>query len=135
MGLTVTDPATISSTPWWMAGSAMAGAIVLKVVEWFLRRHRDRASEDLVVAQARTEIALVEGLKARIAHLENRQTDLERRLTDEMDKRLQALEEGSRLRLRVLQLEVLLRANNIPVPADPFGLRADVHPAPESTGP
>lgn len=102
--------------PWWMAGSAIAGAIIVKTVDWWLGRRRDRASDDLIVAKASAEIELLDVLKTRIDHLEARQAELERRIIDEIHARLQAMEESSRLRLRVLQLEVVLRSHGIEIP-------------------
>lgn len=126
----MSDPATLSVTPWWMAGSAIAGAIVLKVIEWFLGRRRDSAAESVALAQARGEVTLVDALKARVTTLEARQAELEHRLTREMELRLRAQEEVTRLRLRVLQLEAVLRAHRIEVPADLFAW-ADAAPDPE----
>ncbi len=115
------EPSNTLVAPWSVAGSAIAGAIVMKVVDWWLSRRRATASDDLVIAKANAEIVLMEVLKTRIEHLETRQADLERRIVEEIKGRLRAMEESSRLRLRVLQLEVALRSHGIDIPAEMAG--------------
>lgn len=107
------------SAPWWLAGSAIAGAVVIKTMDWWLNRRQRNAEDGLVVANADGNTALIDALKERITSLESRQAWLENRITEEIKLRLSAIEELARLRIRVLQLESLLRANGIDAPSDP----------------
>ncbi len=116
------------SAPWWLAGSAIAGAVVIKTMDWWLSRRRSLAEDGLATATAGGSTALIEALKERIVALEGRQAMLEHRLAEEIQLRLAAIEQMARLRIRVLHLEGLLRANGIEVPADPSDPeRADAH--------
>lgn len=108
------------SAPWWLAGSAIAGGIVIKTLDWWLGRRVNRADENLSVTQANSESALIQSLHDRIASLEARQAQLEHRLTEEIQMRLQAQEEVMRMRLRIMQLEAALRAHHIDLPVDLF---------------
>lgn len=100
------------SAPWWLAGSAIGGAIVLKVTEWFLQRKSSSAAEN-------ASAALINGLSTRITALEGKIGALETRVTEEVRLRLIAQEEQSRLQGRISVLVQVLHANGIEIPPEP----------------
>lgn len=102
--------------PWWLAVSSIAGAIIIKVADFFLGWKSDRASEN---AQA----ALIQGLTDRIVGLEARLTTVEARLAEEIGLKLKAQEEMIGLRANVSRLvshlsdlEELLRKHGVEPP-------------------
>lgn len=107
--------------PGYMGIGAVSGAVVLMVLRWFLNRDVQKAQEGVQIASADGHMSLIDALKERITALEQRQAHLEERLTAEIDLRLKAQEEVTRLRFRVMQLEDLLTNHAITVPPDAFG--------------
>lgn len=100
------------TAPWWMGGGALAGVLVLKVIEWFLARKKDRTETD-------ANVALVSGLTERIQALEVAQSAMTERLEKEITLRMQAQEEAHRLRLRVMSLESAMRSIGAVIPPEP----------------
>lgn len=95
----------------WMAGSALGGALVLKAVDWFLARKKERTETD-------ANVTLVQGLTERIEHLEKAQRDMATRLDDEITQRQRAQEEAHKLRLRIITLETTLRQLGAVIPPE-----------------
>lgn len=114
-------PSLSSYAPSYLGVGAISGAVVMMVVSWFLKRDLQKAQEGAQIASADGHMSLIEALKDRITALESRQAHLEERLTAEIDLRLKAQEEVTRLRFRVLHLEELLKSHAINVPPDAFG--------------
>ena len=100
-----------SIAPWWMAGGALAAAIVLKSFDWFIGRKKDRTETD-------ANVALVGGLTERIERLENSQARMTAQLDEEIRLRQAAQEEAHRLRLRVITLESAMRSVGAVIPME-----------------
>jgi len=119
------DPTLMSgfspSAPGYLGLGAISGAVTLMVVRWLLNRDVQKAHEGAQIASSEANTALMQALQERITALEQRQAHLEERLTAEIDLRLKAQEDVTRMRFRVLQLEQLLKAHAINVPPDTFG--------------
>ncbi len=98
-------------SPWWMAGSLLAGAVVMKVIDWWLSRKKDRTETD-------ANVVLIAGLSSRIEALEAAQVRMGQTLQEEMKLRMAAQEEAHRLRLRVMTLEAALRGLGAVIPPD-----------------
>lgn len=109
------------SAPGYLGLGAISGAVTLMVVRWFLNRDVQKAHEGAQIASSEANTALMQALQERITALEQRQAHLEERLTAEIDLRLKAQEDVTRMRFRVMQLEELLKSNAINVPPDTFG--------------
>lgn len=97
------------ATPWWMAGSAAAGVLLLKAWDWWQQRRSLRAAEG-------GASALIEGLTARVQELQSRVSAIEERLVQEIKARVAAQEEAAMLRVRVRVLEHALRSAGIALP-------------------
>lgn len=95
--------------PWWLAGSFLAFWIVRETWGAMLSRRKERTETD-------ANVQLVEGLSKRVEALENRLTTQDQRLQQEVDMRLRAQEEASKLRMRILQLESVLRGLGAVIP-------------------
>lgn len=107
-----------ATTPWWMAGSAIAGGVVLKVVEWAFTRRKNRTETD-------ANIELIESLREgldrqgkRIMEMEERQDRIHTRLEEEIRLRQEAQEEAHWLRVRVQVLEGALRQLGAVIPEE-----------------
>lgn len=114
-------PSVSPYAPGYMGVGAISGAVVVMVVRWFLNRDVQKAQEGAQIASSDANTTLMQALQERITALEQRQAHLEERLTAEIDLRLKAQEEVTRMRFRVLQLEELLKSHAINVPPDAFG--------------
>ena len=104
--------------PAWMGGSAIAGIVVMKAIDWWLSRRSNRAQENQLVAAADGTTQLITQLNARIVALETRQADLEGRLNQETTARIEAQEKVSRLRQRITVLTAVMKHHRIEVPAE-----------------
>lgn len=104
--------------PAWMGGSAIAGIVVMKAIDWWLSRRSNRAQENQLVAAADGTTQLITQLNARIVALETRQADLEGRLNQETTARIEAQEKVSRLRQRITVLTAVMKHHKIEVPAE-----------------
>lgn len=104
--------------PAWMGGSAIAGIVVMKSIDWWLSRRSNRAQENQLVAAADGTTQLITQLNARIVALETRQADLEGRLNQETTARIEAQEKVSRLRQRITVLTAVMKHHRIEVPAE-----------------
>lgn len=112
-------------TPGGMAVGAIAGAIVMKVVDWFLNRRRLAAETDANVdllqnlregmAAQREELSSIGN---RVKAMEEEAESLRKRLEDEIARRQQAQEEAHTLRLRVQTLESAMRSIGAVIPPD-----------------
>lgn len=101
-----------------MGGSAIGAILLMKAVDYFMNRRANRAQENQLIAAADGSAGLIEKLNTRIIALESRQTDLESRLNEEVEKRLKAQEEVSRLRQRIAVFTAVMRHHKIDVPAE-----------------
>lgn len=106
-----------------VVGTGLGAAAVTQLFNWFLNRRRDNAQTDAVIADATGKVGLIEALEARVLASENRQTaqdlrikDLEDRITLEIDLRLKAQVENHSLRLRVTELEYVIRQAGLAMP-------------------
>ncbi len=102
-------PDISEGAPWWLAGSVVAFWIVRETWGALLSRRKERTETD-------ANIGLVEGLSKRVEALENRLATQDQRLQQEVDLRLRAQEEASKLRMRILQLESVLRGLGAVIP-------------------
>lgn len=106
------------SAPWWVAGGAVAGAIVLKTIDWFYSRRKERTETDANVEllnQLRQQVA---GMADRMQTMEASHDAFRARLEDEIKLRMQAQEESHRLRLRVQTLEAAMRSIGAVIPPE-----------------
>lgn len=101
-----------------MGGSAIGAILLMKAVDYFMNRRANRAQENQLIAAADGSAGLIEKLNTRIIALESRQTDLESRLNEEVEKRLKAQEEVSRLRQRIAVFTAVMRHHKIDVPPE-----------------
>lgn len=111
------DPVT---APWWMAGGAVAGALLLKAFDFFLSRKKERTETDAnvdLLNQLREGLA---SMGERLKAMEDGHDQLRRRLEEEIGLRMQAQEEAHRLRLRVQTLESAMRAVGAVIPPEPL---------------
>jgi len=113
-----TQMLTSVPAPAWMGGSAIAGIVVMKAIDWWLSRRSNRATENTLVAAADGTTQLITQLNARIVALETRQADLEGRLNQETSARIEAQEKVSRLRQRITVLTAVMKHHKIEVPAE-----------------
>lgn len=104
--------------PWWLAGSAVAGAIVLKAVDWLFSRKKERTETD-------ANIDLLEQLRQglvsqgeRIRIMEETQAAMRLRLDEEIRLRMATQEEAHLLRMRVQLLESTLRQLGAVIPKE-----------------
>lgn len=102
----------------WMGGSAVAAILVTKAIDAFLNRRANRAQENQLIAAADGSAGLIEKLNSRIVALEGRQSELENRVNEEIEKRLKAQEEVSRQRQRIVTLVAIMRHHKIEVPPE-----------------
>lgn len=105
--------------PAWLGASAVFGVFAVKAFDWWLSRRTTRAHEDQMVAAADGTTKLIEQLNARIAQLESRQADLERRLNEETMARFTAEESVSKMRLRIAALISVMRQHKLEIPEIP----------------
>lgn len=106
------------NAPWWMAGGAVAAAIVLKAVDWLFARRKERTETD---ANVELLNSLRDGLAAhneRIRSMEVEQVSLRSRLDEEIALRMKAQEEAHRLRLRIVTLESAMRQIGAVIPPE-----------------
>lgn len=94
-----------------IAGGAIAGAVVMKIIDWWLGRKKERTETD-------ANVTLVAGLSSRVEALESAQVRMGQTLAEEMKQRMAAQEEAHRLRLRVMTLEAALRGLGAVIPPD-----------------
>ena len=107
-----------AATPWWLAGSVVAGAIVMKGIDWLFARRKERTETD---ANVELLNQLRDGLSAmgeRIHHMEEEQRTLRSRLDEEIALRMKAQEEAHVLRLRVATLESAMRQVGAVIPPE-----------------
>lgn len=102
-------PDISDGAPWWLAGSVVAFWVVRETWGALLSRRKERTETD-------ANVALVEGLAKRVETLENRLSTQDQRLQQEVDMRLRAQEEASVLRMRIRQLESILRGLGAIIP-------------------
>lgn len=98
-----------AGAPWLLAGSVVAFWLVRETWGAVISRRKERTETD-------ANINLVDGLSKRIDVLERYQTEISKRLEEEMRLRRLAEEEAHRLRLRVMSLESILRGLGAVVP-------------------
>lgn len=101
-----------------MAGSVVAGAIVMKAIDWLFARRKNRAETDANVELLQS---LREGLDRqgqRIRAMEESHTQLSLRLDQEITARQAAQEEAHKLRMRVHVLESAMRQVGMVIPAE-----------------
>lgn len=99
-----------------IAAGSVAGAVIIAVINWFLNRKTTDAQAEAVVADATGKTDLIEALAARIKAQEERQNeqetqiqDLRRQIDEEIKMRRVSQEESFKLRLRVTELESVIR--------------------------
>lgn len=99
-----------------VAVGGLAGAVILATVQWFFNRKTTDAQADAVVADATGKTDLIEALAARIKASEERQSEMDaqllelrRQIDEEIRMRRQSQEESFKLRLRVTELESVIR--------------------------
>jgi C4-dicarboxylate-specific signal transduction histidine kinase len=97
---------------WLMGGTALAGAAIMKSIDWFLSRRKERTETD-------ANVALVQGLTERIERLEKSQEATSKRLDEEIAMRHKAEEAAHKLRLRIYTLESTLRGLGAVIPPEP----------------
>lgn len=100
------------TAPWWMAGGLAAFWVVRETWGAVLSRKKDRTETD-------ANIELLSGLVERVKSLESSQTEMGRRIEDEVKLRMHAQEEAHRLRLRVMSLESAMRQVGAVIPPEP----------------
>lgn len=99
-----------------IAVGGVAGAVIIALVNWFINRKTTDAQAEAVVADATGKTELIEALAARIKAQEERQNEqetqlreLRRQIDEEITLRRQSQEESFKLRLRVTELEAVIR--------------------------
>ena len=108
----------VGVVPWWMAGSVVAGAIVMKGIDWLFSRRKERTETD---ANIELLNQLREGMASygeRIKLMEEAQSKMSLRLEEEIVLRMKAQEEAHRLRLRVATLEAAMRGVGAVIPPE-----------------
>lgn len=100
-----------ATAPWWAAGSVIALWMLRETWTAFLSRRKERTETD-------ANVDLIKGLSERIGFLEQRVTAQDERLQAEMEMRLKAQEDASALRIRVQQLESMLRGLGAVIPPE-----------------
>lgn len=100
-----------ATAPWWAAGSVVALWLFRETWTAFLSGRKDRTETD-------ANIELIKGLSERIGSLEQRVALQDERLQAEMQMRLKAQEDASALRIRVQQLESMLRGLGAVIPPE-----------------
>ncbi|KAA9003486.1 hypothetical protein FJU31_04065 [Stenotrophomonas cyclobalanopsidis] len=100
-----------ATAPWWAAGSVVALWMLRETWTAFLSRRKERTETD-------ANVDLIKGLSERIGFLEQRVTAQDERLQAEMEMRLKAQEDASALRIRVQQLESMLRGLGAVIPPE-----------------
>ena len=102
--------------PWWLAGGMVAFWLAREAWGALLSRRKERSETD-------ANVVLIEGLTGRVKALEERLTNQDARLQQEMELRLKAQEHASALRTRIRLLESTLRQLGAVIP-DPEGVSA-----------
>lgn len=100
-----------ATAPWWAAGSVVALWLLRETWTAFLSRRKERTETD-------ANVDLIKGLSERIGSLEQRVAVQDERLQAEMELRLKAQEDASALRIRVQQLESMLRGLGAVIPPE-----------------
>ena len=103
----MTDPTMIA--PGWLIPAGIGGVLLMKAFDWWLSRRSVKAAEGGAAA-------LIEGLTSRIKMLEERQSIIDKRLTEEISSRQQAEEAAHQLSLRIATLEHAMAMNGLPIP-------------------
>lgn len=106
------------STFWGTIGAGIAMAIT-SAVTWYVTRHRRNAEAEGHITERvghQTVSAMLAAQNERLEVLERRVTEQDSRIQKELELRLKAQEEASRLRIRVDQLEAVLRGMGATVP-------------------
>lgn len=106
------------SAPWWLAGSVVAGAIVMKGIDWLFARRKERTETDANVELLNQLREGLSAMGARIKVMEEAQTNMAARLEEEIALRMKAQEEAHRLRLRVQTLESAMRGVGAVIPPE-----------------
>lgn len=104
--------------PWWLAGSLLAGAVVMKLVDWFLSRRKERAETDANVELINSLRVGLDRQGQRIQAMEEAYDRIQARLDAEISARMAAQEKAHRLSMRVQQLEAALRGLGAVIPPD-----------------
>lgn len=104
--------------PWWMAGSLVAGAIVMKAVDWLLARRKNRTETDANVELINQLREGMDRMNKRMLAMEEVQDRLAHRLEEEIQARQAAQEEAHRLKMRVQTLEAEMRRLGVVIPPD-----------------
>ena len=104
--------------PWWLGGSAVAGVVVMKAVDWLFARRKERTETDVNVDLLEQ---LRQGLVSqgeRIKLMEDAQAAMRLRLDEEIKLRMATQEEAHLLRMRVQLLESTLRQLGAVIPQE-----------------
>ena len=104
--------------PWWMAASVVAGAIVMKGVDWLFARRKERTETDANVELLNQLREGLTAMGARVTNMEAEQAALRQRLDEEIALRMTAQEEAHRLRLRIMTLETAMRQIGAVIPPE-----------------
>lgn len=105
--------------PTGIAFSAVGGAVVMKVIDWFLARRKDRTETDANIDLLNQQRAGLAALADRVTAMSADMANLRSRLEEEILQRMRAQEEAHRLRLRIMELESALRALGAVIPPEP----------------
>ena len=106
------------AAPWWAAVSAVAAVILLKAVDWFFARRKERTETDANIDLLNQLREQVSNMGERMKAMEDGHDKIARRLEDEIALRMQAQEEAHRLRMRVLTLETAMRSIGAVIPPE-----------------
>ena len=104
--------------PWWLAGSAVAGAVVLKTVDWLFSRKKERTETDANIDLLEQMRQGLSSMGDRVRVMEEAQAKMSLRLDEEIALRMKAQEDAHRLRLRVQTLEATLRHLGAVIPPE-----------------
>lgn len=105
----------------WTAVGSVAGMILTGVVGWFTgkgRRDVSASQDNAEISSYKADQATTDAAAAQIKLLMDRVNALETKYSALWDELQAEKIAGSRLRDRVHQLEGILRANNITIPAE-----------------
>lgn len=104
--------------PWWLAGGLGAMWVVREFVAALLARQKNRTETDANIELINSLRQSITGMDERFRAMETTQTELGKRLDQEIAARQAAQEEAHWLKMRVQTLEAEMRRLGVVIPPE-----------------
>ena len=101
-----------------LAGGALAGAVVMKVIDWFLGSRKSAAETNVNLDLLNQQREALRTLSERVQAMADEQAELRTRLEMEIKLRQDTQEGAHKLRMRVQTLESEMRRLGVVIPPE-----------------